>query len=43
MRTIVGQVVAFDEQRGLGEIRAADGVRYVFHCTAIADGTRVGS
>jgi cold shock CspA family protein len=40
VRTIVGQVVAFDEQRGLGEIRTADGARYAFHCTAIADGTR---
>jgi len=38
--TLDGQVVAFDEHRGLGEIRAATGERYVFHCTAIADGTR---
>ena len=35
-----GQVSAFDEHRGLGEITAADGTVYPFHCTAIADGTR---
>jgi cold shock CspA family protein len=36
---VLGTVVAFDEARGLGEVDA-DGVRYPFHCTAIADGTR---
>ena len=35
-----GQVSAFDEHRGLGEITAGDGTVYAFHCTAIADGTR---
>jgi CspA family cold shock protein len=35
-----GVVTAFDEQRGLGEVVADDGVRYGFHCTEIADGTR---
>jgi cold shock CspA family protein len=35
-----GQVSAFDERRGLGEITAADGTVYPFHATAIADGTR---
>jgi CspA family cold shock protein len=38
-----GRVVAFDETVGLGEIEG-DGepaVRYPFHCTQIADGTRV--
>lgn len=34
-----GLVVEFDEPRGLGTIEA-EGVRYPFHCTAIADGTR---
>ncbi len=34
-----GVVVAFDDGRGLGEVEA-DGVRYPFHCTANADGTR---
>jgi hypothetical protein len=36
---MTGVVVAFDERRGLGEIDA-DGVRYPFHCTRIADGSR---
>jgi cold shock CspA family protein len=35
-----GRVSAFDEHRGLGELVAADGTVYPFHCTAIADGTR---
>ena len=35
-----GVVEAFDEPRGLGTIRAADGTELPFHCTAIADGTR---
>ena len=35
-----GTVVAFDEKRGLGEIESADGERYAFHCTRIADGSR---
>ena len=35
-----GRVTAFDEHRGLGEVTAADGAVYPFHCTAIADGTR---
>lgn len=34
-----GRVVAFDEHIGLGEIEA-EGRRYSFHCTRIADGTR---
>jgi cold shock CspA family protein len=36
---MTGRVVAFDGHAGLGEIEA-DGVRYPFHCTQIADGTR---
>lgn len=35
-----GRIVAFGEHRGLGHVEAADGTRYPFHCTAIADGTR---
>ncbi len=35
-----GTVVAFDAAAGVGEIETADG-RLSFHCTAIADGTRV--
>lgn len=37
---MTGTVVAFDERRGLGEVESADGDRYAFHCTQIADGTR---
>jgi cold shock CspA family protein len=36
-----GTVVAFDEHVGLGEVAGEDGRRYGFHCTQIADGTRV--
>lgn len=35
-----GTVVAFDERRGLGTIRGADGGEYPFHATCIADGSR---
>jgi cold shock CspA family protein len=35
-----GVVVEFDEPRGLGVVRDADGHRYPFHCTAISDGSR---
>lgn len=35
-----GTVVTFDDDRGLGTIRADDGDELPFHCTAIADGTR---
>jgi cold shock CspA family protein len=38
--TMQGTVVAFDERRGLGEIESAEGERYPFHCTRIADGSR---
>jgi cold shock CspA family protein len=34
-----GIVVDFDEHRGLGTVEA-EGTRYPFHCTAIADGSR---
>jgi cold shock CspA family protein len=37
---VKGVVVAFDDPRGLGTVRADDGTEYGFHCTAIADGTR---
>jgi CspA family cold shock protein len=33
-------VVEFDGDRGLGVVEATSGVRYLFHCTQIADGTR---
>ena len=35
-----GTVVDFDEHRGSGTVRAADGTELFFHCTQIADGTR---
>lgn len=35
-----GTVTSFDEQSGLGSIRASDGVEYPFHCIEIADGSR---
>jgi hypothetical protein len=34
-----GRVAEFDDHRGRGEIEAA-GMRFPFHCTALADGTR---
>lgn len=37
---VVGEVVAFDESRGLGTVRGADGREWMFHCTRIADGSR---
>lgn len=37
---MTGRVVAFDVRRGLGEIESADGTRYPFHCTQIADASR---
>jgi cold shock CspA family protein len=35
-----GTVVDFDEQKGYGTVRGADGVEHFFHCTAITGGTR---
>jgi cold shock CspA family protein len=35
-----GRVTAFSNKRGVGEITAADGTVYSFHCTRIADGSR---
>lgn len=39
-RTLTGIVEQFDREIGLGEVRAADGTSYPFHCIVIADGTR---
>lgn len=36
----LGQVIEFDEERGVGVVRAVSGDEHDFHCTAIADGTR---
>jgi cold shock CspA family protein len=38
--TATGVVETFDEARGLGTMRADDGVELSFHCTAIGDGSR---
>jgi cold shock protein len=35
-----GEVTAFDERRGVGEVTVGDATVYPFHCTAIAGGTR---
>jgi len=35
-----GTVAEFDEAKGYGTVRAADGQELFFHCTQIADGTR---
>ena len=35
-----GSVVAFDADRGWGELQLDDGRRLGFHCVAIADGSR---
>ncbi len=37
---LVGDVVEFDEPRGLGTIEYGPGERLPFHCTAITDGSR---
>ena len=37
---LVGEVVEFDEPRGLGVLRPEVGRRLDFHCTAIEDGSR---
>jgi cold shock CspA family protein len=36
-----GVVSSFDDAAGLGTIAADDGSTLAFHCTAIADGSRV--
>ena len=35
-----GQVATFDDHVGRGEVEARGGLRFPFHCTAIADGSR---
>jgi cold shock CspA family protein len=37
---VQGTVTQFDDRRGLGTLRAADGTDFPFHATRIADGTR---
>lgn len=40
MEQATGTVTDFDDPRGVGVVTADDGRRLLFHCTAIADGTR---
>jgi hypothetical protein len=35
-----GRIASFDDFVGRGEVEARGGLRFPFHCTAIADGTR---
>lgn len=37
---LTGRVVSFDTEVGLGHLAGDDGGRWLFHCTAIADGSR---
>lgn len=37
---MLGSVVAFDADAGLGTVRSHDGAEFLFHCVEIADGTR---
>jgi cold shock CspA family protein len=37
---VCGVVTQFDDDRGLGTLRADDGRSLDFHCTAVADGSR---
>ncbi len=36
----LGTIADFDEHRGVGTVESSDGRRLLFHCTAIADGSR---
>jgi len=38
--TVEGTVASFDDFRGYGTLRTADGTELFFHCTAITDGSR---
>ena len=35
-----GRVERFDEEVGIGSVRAEDGELYPFHCTQLVDGSR---
>ena len=37
---MLGRVVEFDSERGLGVLEADDGRTFGFHCAAIVDGSR---
>ncbi|MCY3578139.1 MAG: cold shock domain-containing protein [bacterium] len=38
---LAGAVSRFDDTTGWGVVEAQNGVAYPFHCTAIADGSRM--
>jgi cold shock CspA family protein len=40
VNVLVGTVVDFDGEVGLGVVEADDGTRFPFHCIEIADGSR---
>jgi hypothetical protein len=35
-----GRIASFDDHVGRGQVEARGGMRFPFHCTAIADGSR---
>jgi cold shock CspA family protein len=37
---LIGRVEDYDFERGLGEVADAEGRTWLFHCTALVDGTR---
>lgn len=39
-RRLTGTVAEFDADVGLGRVATEDGSSWLFHCTAIADGSR---
>jgi cold shock CspA family protein len=38
--TVEATVAEFDDHRGYGTLRTADGTELFFHCTALTDGSR---
>ena len=40
MERAAGTVTEFDDHRGIGTVTTESGQALLFHCTAIADGTR---
>ena len=40
MNTLIGTVIEFDSEIGLGVVETGEGTRFPFHCIEIADGTR---
>jgi hypothetical protein len=41
LRSRIGKVIAFEVQKGIGEVATDAGESFGFHCTAIAGGERV--